>query len=125
VITQEADDIQKQVKQIDAKIVKAKNKLIDLRIQRANILSHTRIECTKNNYGVGCGVSHQIKDLDYISYRFYVAPSGCTDGDYWLTSKDDAYFYCPTCGHKNRMYDRKQYMELKDQFKSSDQVEER
>jgi transcription initiation factor IIE alpha subunit len=53
--------------------------------------------------------------LTYIQTHFYVSPWGCTGGDFW--KQGEGQFDCPKCGYKNRLYDRKEFQELKHYFK--------
>lgn len=97
-------------------------KLADVDAKRAKLLAEldaskrrTLVTCTRNCYGDGCGAKTQIGKLIYIQTRWHVPPSGCTEGDYWLDSEGQ--FDCPKCGHRNRLYDRKDIEALKYQFK--------
>lgn len=48
-----------------------------------------------------CGGQHQIGKLDAINTHWYVKPSGCTDGDYWV--EGEWHFVCPDTGVRNRL----------------------
>jgi len=48
-----------------------------------------------------CGRRHQIGKLDAIATHWYVEPSGCTDGDYWL--EGEWHFVCPETSVRNRL----------------------
>lgn len=44
----------------------------------------------------------------FIKNRYYVRPSGCTEGDYWVSSLfEHCHLQCPACGKRNRIYFRK------------------
>jgi transcription initiation factor IIE alpha subunit len=75
------------------------------------------ITCTSNvaYRGNGCGKRFQIRNLTYIQTHFYISPWGCTGGDFW--KEGEGQFDCPKCGYKNRLYDRKEFQELKQYFK--------
>ncbi len=78
--------------------------------------SKTKVECTNNKHGEGCGKKHEIRKLQYISTHWYTRPTGCSDGDYWTEGEGN--FICPKCGHRNRLYDREEIEDLKDLFES-------
>lgn len=48
-----------------------------------------------------CKDQHRIGELDAIATYFYVRPSGCTDGDYWL--EGEWHFVCPATAVRNRL----------------------
>jgi hypothetical protein len=48
-----------------------------------------------------CTRRHQIGTLDAIATHWYVSPSGCADGDYWV--EGDWHFVCPATGVRNRL----------------------
>ena len=77
----------------------------------------TVIECKTNmRHGHGCGAKFFIKDVTYIQTHWYETPSGCNGGDMW--HQGEGQFECPCCKHRNRLYDRKSFMELKNLFKN-------
>jgi hypothetical protein len=78
--------------------------------------SQTLVQCTDNNHGEGCGMGFKICELEYIQTHYYVSPHGCNGGDYWLQGEGN--FDCPSCGHRNRLYDRPDIQKLKSLFKS-------
>ena len=40
----------------------------------------------------------------FIQNRYYVPPSGCTEGAYWVDSLfQHCHLVCPTCSHRNRI----------------------
>ena len=64
----------------------------------------------------GCGKEFKIGDLTYIQTYCYEEPHGCTGGDYWFPSEGQ--FDCPECGIRNRLHNRKDYQDLKYNFKN-------
>lgn len=95
--------------------------ILDKKIDKK--LSETIVLCTNNNHGKGCGMGMYIKDLEYIQTYWYESPYGCTGGDNWYQGEGN--FNCPHCGHRNRLYDRKEIQELKHLFKSTVEEYER
>jgi hypothetical protein len=83
----------------------------------SEMLSRTLVQCTSNNFGKGCGMGMQIKDLDYIQTHWYEQPHGCMGGDTWHSG--EGRFKCPHCGHTNRLYDRPDIEKLKHLFKAT------
>lgn len=49
-----------------------------------------------------CPAKHPLGNLDAIATHWYVRPSGCTDGDYWV--EGDFHFVCPHTGVRNRIF---------------------
>jgi hypothetical protein len=79
-------------------------------------LRNTLVACTSNNFGKGCGTALEIGELEYIQTHWYESPHGCSGGDHW--HEGEGQFICPHCGHRNRLYDRKDVKGLKHLFKS-------
>lgn len=52
------------------------------------------IQCGK------CQASYQTRKLVLQDHHYYVRPSGCTEGDYWL--HNEYAFICPSCKVRNR-----------------------
>ena len=76
----------------------------------------TVIQCETNAaYGQGCGNKFFIKDITYIQTHWYEKPHGCTGGD--THHPGEGHFECPSCGHRNRLYQRESFMALKNLFK--------
>lgn len=48
-----------------------------------------------------CGTKHKFKQCDAIQTYFYVAPYGCTGGDYWLPG--EIRIVCPVDNRENRI----------------------
>jgi hypothetical protein len=89
-----------------------KNALMKRRELKAQLLKETKVICTSNvPYGEGCGKATKIGKLVFYQQHWYVKPSGCTDGDYWV--EDDGHWVCPSCLHVNRMYEDKKLLKLK------------
>lgn len=100
----------------EAQIARCKKALAAAVAERNRQLSKTLVACESSVLGRGCGEQHMIKDLIYIQTHYYIAPYGCSSGDYWLPGEGN--FICPTCGNRNRLYDRKEIQTLKHLFKS-------
>jgi hypothetical protein len=59
------------------------------------------VTCVSNVHGKGCGARLSTARLQYIRTHWYVQPYSCTGGDYWNVGEGN--FYCPKCGHRNRL----------------------
>ena len=82
-----------------------------------NKKAKTVIECESNaSYGKGCGLKFFIKEVTYLQTHWYERPSGCTGGD--THRQGEGQFECPCCGHRNRLYNREHFVELKNLFKN-------
>jgi hypothetical protein len=99
---------------VEANIAHTEAVLEDQRKERERLLGETEIVCEGNVHGKGCGAVHKIKDLTYIATHWYVRPYSCTGGDYW--NEGEGNFICPSCNHRNRMFDREHYQRLKRHF---------
>lgn len=66
--------------------------------------------------GMGCGEMIQVGTAEYIQTLWYVSPSGCSEGDYWVPGEGRA--VCPHCGHEVRLYDAPEIVALKRHFAS-------
>ena len=76
----------------------------------------TVIQCESSAaYGRGCGAKFFIKEITYLQTHWYETPSGCTGGDTYHLGEGQ--FECPMCNHRNRLYQRKHFEELKSLFK--------
>jgi hypothetical protein len=71
--------------------------------------SQTLVRCA-------CRLAFEVRELEYIQTQFYVAPHGCTGGDYWKNGEGQ--WRCPDCDHINRLYDKPDIEALKGLFKS-------
>lgn len=63
---------------------------------------------------VHCGKRTMVSKMTFIQTHWYVAPYGCTGGDYW--SAGEGAYDCPKCGERNRLYDRPEVEKLKSYF---------
>ena len=51
-----------------------------------------------------CKKSAPLHRWTFIQNRYYVRPSGCTEGDYWVSSLfEHCDMECPLCGKRNRI----------------------
>lgn len=91
-------------------------KLSSINKQILEYTKDTLVQCTKNNYGAGCGMGFKIRYLEYIQTYWYEGPHGCTGGDNWHSGEGQ--FICPHCQHLNRLYDRSHIEDLKHLFAS-------
>jgi len=89
-------------------LLKALN-LIDEEIKL--LKSKTKVECTSNKYGKGCGKKHEIRKLQYIKTHWYEQPYSCNGGAVWHEGEGN--FICPKCEHVNRLYGREEIEDLK------------
>lgn len=75
------------------------------------------VRCTSQTAtGKGCGTMHKVGSLEYIQTHWYVEPHGCSGGDYW--NQGEGQWLCPSCGHRNRLYDSPDVTALKYSFAS-------
>ena len=97
--------------------VKAAKAVLDAReAARIEQMQNALVRC--RNFamtGRGCNDFLRVGDLTYIQTHCYVEPHGCSGGDYWYAS--DGAFNCPTCGHRNRLYDSPEVEKLRKGFK--------
>lgn len=106
--------------ELQAELLDAKALVITLTEKIRVKQSKTLVKCADARYREGCGMALELGELTYIQTYQYVGPYGCSGGDYWEEKGGE--FDCPHCGHRNRLYDRPEIMELKYCFK--DIVEE-
>lgn len=111
---QETSDIEK----VQRKVERALAKLLDSEKELLRAQSQLTVICQKNHVysGTACGASIPIGELTYIREHHYVAPHGCSDGDYWSVVDSDAMFVCPHCKYVNRLYDRPEFLKLSKAF---------
>jgi hypothetical protein len=103
------------IREIEKKLEDLDRQRKELEKQRDDLLRKTLIACKGNIHGKGCGAALEIGELTYIQTHWYEEPHGCTGGDCWHQGEGE--FDCPRCGLRNRLYDRKDYEELKHLFK--------
>lgn len=95
---------------LDAAIARSEARTAHLKALRNANLKCTAIACYK------CRTGHQINSLVYIQTYYYIQPSGCTDGDYY--KQGEGSWDCPSCGRRNRLYDKPEITKLKPLFAS-------
>ena len=98
-----------ELEKAQRKVVRAREKLEAAEDAVNTILCRTQLAC------YWCKAIHEIFKLIYIQEYLYVRPYGCTEGDYWRAG--EGLFDCPSCGKRNRLYDRPEIMSLKRLFK--------
>lgn len=83
-------------------MARLEDKLEELRQEQNQILglidarnSKRKVKCSS------CNEFHKIGDLTAIQTYWYVAPHGCTEGDYWR--EGELQFICPETGTINRL----------------------
>lgn len=105
---------------LKSKIKRANEKLSTLRAAEREASKTTLITCLGWSVGggsgnwSGCGAQFPVNQLTYIQTHWYTAPYSCTGGDYW--NQGEGQFMCPSCGHKNRLYERPEVVALKEFF---------
>ena len=107
---------------VDAHLAKLEVERARLKTEADALLSYTEVVCTRCNDGPGCGKKSYIRDLVYIQTLYYVEPSGCSGGDYWVPGEGN--FDCAHCGQRNRLYKRKDIQALRD-FGITDEEDDR
>jgi hypothetical protein len=51
---------------------------------------------------VHCKQVSELGSWSFVQDYYYISPSGCTDGDYWLPNRTDlCYIACPNCNKTN------------------------
>jgi len=60
-------------------------------------------------------IGYEIKELTYIQTHWYEEPYSCNGGCLWHAGEGN--FICPNCGHRNRLYNRKEIEKLRSLFK--------
>lgn len=107
----------KKLRDIEAELLLVQKCNFELLKAQTKEEGHIKVRCLSNHrFGQGCGKSTKIRDLAYIRTHLYIPPSGCSSGDYYR--EDEGQFICPHCGHRNRLYDRPDYQQLKNSFGS-------
>jgi len=101
--------------------ISALNDMIDeIASNTDKLLALTPFTCQNPN-GVpsrgGCGKTFPVNELAGIQTHWYVTPSGCSDGDYWMP--DELHAICPYCSTRHRLIEtHKDIVEYKQFFKS-------
>lgn len=109
------DPVGRELEEVHRAIGELEDDLARLEGRRAALEGQTTIRCESNvAYGRGCGAEFPINEITYIATHWYTRPSGCTDGDYW--TEGEGMFICPSCAHRNRLFDREHYQKLKGRF---------
>lgn len=79
---------------------------------------NTLIQCIATTpYGKGCGSAFKVKDIVLIQTHWYEPPYSCSGGDAWY--RGERQFECPSCGLRNRLYNRPDVDKLKGLFKET------
>ncbi|KWT98487.1 MULTISPECIES: hypothetical protein [unclassified Variovorax] len=99
----------------EAELAAVQAEMDRLRKIRSGLLRQTPVACERNNFGQGCGAVTSIGELTYIQTHWYEGPHGCSGGDTW--HRGEGQFVCPSCGHRNRLYNRKDVEKLAGLFR--------
>ena len=90
-------DLSKCLEKIQENLKTAEEQVAILKDLEITVLKQiTFVQCRQ------CGAKHSIGDLMYIQTHWHVPPSGCTDGDYYLSGEGQ--WDCPSCGSCNRLH---------------------
>lgn len=109
------DPVARELAEVHRSIAELEENLTQLEERRAALEGQTTIRCESNvAYGKGCGAEFAISTITYVATHWYTPPHGCTGGDYW--NEGEGMFICPSCSHRNRLFDRKHYQNLKGRF---------
>lgn len=92
--------LEREIADVDAKIIRAEKHLMTLTAKRANLLRQTPLACEQSFQGPGCGKKSKICDLTYIQ-TYYYDNEPYAEG--WRPD-NEAQWDCPYCGHKNKSY---------------------
>lgn len=95
--------------------------VIDAKIRERK--SQTLVRCDSDSNGRGCGAAHEVRNVEYIQTHWYEGPHGCSGGDFW--HRGEGQWACPSCGHKNRLYNKPDVEALKPLFKQVTDSHER
>ena len=87
-------------KSIDKKIEDAEKLIEKLEEQKERRLAKTKIICSRNQTGHGCGATFEIRDIEYIATHWYDSAVGYSGGDWY---EGEGNWDCPECGHRNRL----------------------
>ena len=62
---------------------------------------------------VHCRAGSTLARWSFVQDYWYTSPSGCTEGDYWNTTKTECcYVACPLCGVLNYIYNHPQKAQI-------------
>jgi Zn finger protein HypA/HybF involved in hydrogenase expression len=106
-------------KQIQDKLKALSKEEIALHKELRLAMGRQLVKCSNRD----CGKRSKVSTLTYIQTHWYVAPHGCTGGDYW--NPDEGQFVCPHCDYVNRLYERPDIVKLKGSFKEVINTHER
>jgi len=76
--------------------------MIDLRMKQLTEATYQLREAIGNSFLTcrSCKKKSKVSTIVLIQTHWYVAPQGCTGGDYWNAGEKQ--YNCPKCGHRNR-----------------------
>jgi len=97
-------------------IIKESNKI---KIEINKLKKKIKVACGNINCWPkgGCGKKFEIGTVTYIQTYWYESPYSCTAGDRWHPGEGN--FLCPSCGFRNRFYNREEFEKLQPYFKET------
>ena len=85
----------------DIAIARLQTKIVEELNEQVRFIRQLQVRCTH------CTKAAPLHRWTFIQDRFYVRPSGCTEGDYWTdTEVACCHIRCPACLHRNYIYNR-------------------
>lgn len=74
-----------------------------LRGRKKQVIRRFLIRCRE------CRVASRLSSWGFVQKMYYVRPSGCTEGDYWVPRDTETCdIVCPKCGERNYIYNHPQ-----------------
>jgi len=92
------EEIKTSVANLNKKIQKLNDKETLLKREISELLKQHTYTCGN------CHTESKISDTVFIEQYWYERPHGCTGGDNWWLSTDQALLECPHCNAKLRIY---------------------
>lgn len=85
--------------------------MIDLRMAQLREAQYQLRAAIGNSFltCLSCKKKSKVSTITLIQTHWYVAPQGCTGGDYWNAGEKQ--YNCPKCGHRNRDYNHPEFKE--------------
>ena len=92
-------DVQRQIARLSRQIARTLAKAEEYKKKVATTARALQVRCAK------CEEFSPLFTWTFIQGRYYVEPTGCTGGDYWLNSEMNVcHLRCPACGYYNYLY---------------------
>ncbi|QQR82259.1 hypothetical protein IPJ70_03175 [Candidatus Campbellbacteria bacterium] len=84
---------------VNAKLARFRQAVETILQQKRNIARDISFTCEH------CGRKAPLSQWVFIQSMYYVAPHGCTEGDYWVNSQTKVcHLCCPMCEWENYLY---------------------